>query len=225
VVTIPRNNLTERWFFEVEAIRYDAKGAVTWHLSAPRARLSADEKTLMLRGIDRLDPKKFTQAAYHAGSRPAAVRNLLPLTVGIEDLPVHSLNRAPLAAAGMTELWDIRRSPAGDDRLRAEISVELATRTAQPFVFLVVSLFAVAFGWSLRGRWTGQAPALAYVAAPAVVVSVGILVQLYLHAHRVLLGFVVLSAGGLTAAAIVLGVLQLVLTAVALAVLAGQSTA
>jgi hypothetical protein len=41
----------------------------------------------------------------------------------------------------------------------------------------------------------------------------------------VLLGFVVLSLGGLTAAAIVLGALQAVLVVVALAVLAGQSTA
>ena len=212
----------------MEAIRYDAKGAVTWHLSAPRARLSADEKTLMLRGVDRLDPKKVTQATYHTGSRPAAERNTLRLGKSVENLPVHSLRRAPLAGAGMTQLWDIRRSLARTDQLHAEVSVELATRAAQPFVFLVVSLFAVAFGWSLRGRWTGRAPALAYVAAPAVVASVGILVQLYLHAHRVLLGFVVLSIGpgfGLTAAAIVLGVLQLVLTAAALAVLAGQSTA
>jgi ABC-type multidrug transport system permease subunit len=122
-------------------------------------------------------------------------------------------------------LWRIRRSLSWADRLHKEISVELATRAAMPFVFLVVSLFAVSFGWSLRGRWTGRAPALAWIVAPAVVAAVGILSKLYLHAHRVLLGFVVLSLGGLTAAAIVLGALQAVLVVVALAVLAGQSTA
>jgi hypothetical protein len=225
MVTITREDATDRWFFDVEAIRYDTKGAVAWHLSAPSARLSKDEKTLLLRGVDPTDPKKATAATYHAGSRPAIERNLLTLGVNIEDLPIHSLERTPLAGRGMAELWRIRRSLPWGNRLHTEVSVELATRAATPFVFLVVSLFAVAFGWSLRGRWTGKAPALAWIAAPAVVAAAGILVKLYLHAHRVLLGFVVLSLGGLTAAAIVLGALQLVLVIVALAVLAGQSTA
>ena len=226
MVTIGREGGTERWFFDVEAIRYDAKGAIAWHLSAPRARLSDDEKTLLLRGVDPIDRKKFTEATYHAGAgaRPRDERNILLLGVGIEDLPVHSLDRAPLAGTSMAELWRIRRSLPWGSRLHTEASVELATRAAKPFAFLVVCLFAVAFGWSLRGRWTGRVPALAYLAAPAIVAAVGFLVQLYLHAHRVLLGFVVLSLGGLTAAAIVLGALELVLVAVALAVLAGQST-
>jgi hypothetical protein len=181
---------------------------------------------LLLRGVDRGDPKRFTEAAYHAGarSRPAAERNTLRLGVAIEDVPIHSLDRSPLVGRGLVELWGIRRSLARGDRLHTEVSVELATRAAKPFAFLVVSLFAVAFGWSLRGRWTGRAPALAYLAAPAIVAAAGIIAQLYLYAHRVLLGFVVLSLGGLTAAAITLGALQLVLVAVALAVLAGQST-
>jgi hypothetical protein len=225
MVTITREDGTDHWFFDVEAIRYDGKGAVTWHLSAPRARLSKDEKTLLLRGVDPTDPKQGTAATYHAGSRPAIERNLLTLGVSVEDLPIHSLDRTPLAGRGMAELWRIRRSLPWGNRLHTEVSVELATRAATPFVFLVVSLFAVAFGWSLRGRWTGKAPAFAWIVAPAVVAAAGILVKLYLHAHRVLLGFVVLSLGGLTAAAIVLGALQLVLVAVALAVLAGQSTA
>ncbi len=225
MVTITREDGTDRWFFDVEAIRYDSKGAVTWHLSTPCGKLSEDETMLLLKGVDRIDPKKVTEVVYHAGSRPAAERNTLRLGKGVEDLPIHALDGAPLAGTSMAELWRIRRSLARTDRLHTEVSVELATRAANPFVFLVVSLFAVAFGWSLRGRWTGRTPALAYIAAPAVVAAVGILVQLYLHAHRVLLGFVVLSLGGLTAAAIVLGVLQLVLVAVALAVLAGQSTA
>jgi hypothetical protein len=197
---------------------------VAWHLGAPIARLSDDEKQLLLKSVDRADAKKGTQATYLAGSRPAAERNLLKLGVPVEDLANRSLDQASLSGTGMAELWRIRKSLPAGDPLRGEIAVELATRAAMPFVFLVVSLFAVAFGWSLRGRWAGRAPALAYVAAPAVVAAVGILVKLYLYAHQVLLGFMVLSFD-LRAAAIVLGALQLVLVAIALAVLAGQSTA
>ncbi len=215
---------TERWFFDVEAIRVDAKGAMSWHLGAVSARLSDDEKTLLLKGVDRRDPKKGSEAVYLAGTRAAAERNILPLGIGVDDLSFRSLDRAPLAGRGMAELWRIRQSLARSDAMHAAISVELATRAAAPFTFLVVSLFAVAFGWSLRGRWTGRAPALAYLAAPSIVVAAGILTQLYVHAHRVLLGFAVTSLS-FTAAAIVLGALELVLVAAALAVLAGQSNA
>ena len=60
-------------------------------------------------------------------------------------------------------------------------------------------------------------------AAPVIVLAAGMLVQLILYAHRVLLGFVVLSLG-LSGAAVTLGVLELLLVAGSLAVLAGQTT-
>jgi hypothetical protein len=222
-VSIEREDGIERWLFDVEAIKVDARGVVAWHLAAPSARLSDDEKTLLLRGVDRRDPKKGTRPVYVAGTRPAAERDVLPLGIAVEDLPFRSLDRAPLAGRGMAELWRIRGSLARTDAMHAAISVELATRAAGPFTFLVVSLFAVALGWSLRGRWTGRTPAVAYLAAPAIVAAAGILTQLYVHAHRVLLAFAVTSLS-LTAAAVVLGALELVLVATALAVLAGQSS-
>jgi lipopolysaccharide export LptBFGC system permease protein LptF len=224
LVTITRERGTERWFFDVEAIRYDDKGAVSWHLSAPRARLSDDEKSLLLKGVDRTDPKRGTRATYHAGTRSEAERDVLALGVGVDDLPIHSLDHAPLAGRGMAELWRIRRELPRSHALHDEISLELAKRASLPFAFIVVSLFALAFGWSLRGRWTGRAPALAYLAAPVIVAAAGVLVRLYLYAHQVLLGFLVLSFD-LRIAAIVLGALELALVAAALAVLAGQSTA
>jgi hypothetical protein len=224
MVSIEREDGTERWLFDVEAVKIDAQGVVAWHLAAASARLSDDEKTLLLRGVDRGDPKKGSGPVYLAGTRPAAERNVLPLGIGVEDLPFRSLDRAPLAGRGMAELWRIRGSLARTDAMHAAISAELATRAAAPFSFLVVSLFAVAFGWSLRGRWTGRTPVIAWLAAPAIVAAAGILTQLYVHAHRVLLAFAVTSLS-LTAAAIVLGALELVLVAAALAVLAGQSSA
>jgi hypothetical protein len=224
MISIEREDGTERWLFDVEAVKVDTRSGVAWHLAAPSARLSDDEKTLLLRGVDRSDPKKGSGPVYIAGTRPAAERTILPLGIGVEDLLFRSLDRAPIAGHGMAELWRIRRSLARTDAMHAAISVELATRAAAPFAFLVMSLFAVAFGWSLRGRWAGRTPAIAYLAAPVIVAAAGILTQLTVHAHRVLLAFAVTSLS-LTAAAIVLGALELVLVAAALAVLAGQSSA
>ena len=223
MVAIEREVGAERWFFDLEAIRLDADGGVSWHLGASSARLSDDEKTLLLKGVDRRDPKRVSEPVYYAGTRAAAERNILPLGISVDDLSFRSLDQVPLAGRGMAELWRIRTTLARSEPMHAAISVELATRAAAPFTFLVASLFAVAFGWSLRGRWTGRAPAVAYLAAPFIVVAVGILSQLYVHAHRVLLGFAVTSLS-LTAAAIALGALELVLVAAALAVLAGQSS-
>lgn len=214
----------ERWLFDVEAIRVDAQGRAAWHLSAPAARLADDERTLLLNGVDRRDPKKTVEAVYHAGTRARAERNVLPLGIAIDDLPARSLDGTPLAGRGMADLWRIRGSLERTDPVHAAISVELATRAAAPFMFLVASLFAVAFGWSLRCRWSGRAPAPAWIAAPVIVAAAGILTQLFVYAHRVLLGFAVTSLS-LTAAAVILGALELVLVAAALAALAGQSNA
>ena len=53
--------------------------------------------------------------------------------------------------------------------------------------------------------------------------AAGILTQLYVHAHQVLLGFALTSLS-FPVAAVALGALELVLVAIALAVLAGQSS-
>ena len=194
MVTVDREAGTEHWFFDLEAIRVDAKGSVAWHLAAVSARLSDDEKTLLLKGVDLRDPKRGSEAVYFAGTRAVAERNILPGGIAVEDLSYRSLDRTPLAGRGMAELWRIRQTLAPSEAMYAAISVQDGhPGAAAPFTFLVASLFAVAFGWSLRGRWFGRVLALAYLAAPLVVVAAGILTQLYVHAHQVLLGFALTS--------------------------------
>jgi hypothetical protein len=78
-------------------------------------------------------------------------------------------------------------------------------------------------GWAFRARSGGRLGAFAAVLTPLVPLVFAVLSLLYLYAHRVALGFVVL-AFGLTAAVIVGAVLQLVLLAAALVLLAGQSS-
>jgi hypothetical protein len=103
------------------------------------------------------------------------------------------------------------------------LSIELAMRILMPFAFLILSFFAVSFGWALRARYLGRPPLLAIIFLPLVPVAAALTSLMYVHAHRVILGFAVL-AGGLPAALLVCAGLQLALLAAALGLLAGQTT-
>jgi hypothetical protein len=103
------------------------------------------------------------------------------------------------------------------------LTVDMVMKLLQPFAFVVVSLFALALGWGYRARFPGTPSFFALILIPFVPLMLAVLSMLYVHAHRVLLGFVVL-AFGFTPALVVLGALQIALLAVALALLAGQSS-
>jgi hypothetical protein len=90
-------------------------------------------------------------------------------------------------------------------------------------VFLILSIFAVSLGWAYRARYLARLSPFAVILMPLVPLVLSVLSLLYVYAHRVIIGFTVL-AFGLTAALIVLAVLEVILLAVALVMLAGQST-
>jgi len=102
--------------------------------------------------------------------------------------------------------------------------MQIVMDVLMPFAFLTLSLFGAAFGWAFRVRYLHKPPSGLYVFVPVVAFVVAILSLLWIYAHRVLLGFVVLS-GSFTAALVVCAVLEMVLLAVSLVVLAGQSAA
>ena len=97
-------------------------------------------------------------------------------------------------------------------------------KLVMPFAFLILSLLALPFGWAFRAR-SGAAPSgFAVLLVPLVPIVLSVLTMLYVYAHRVLLGFAVL-AFGFTAALVLGAILQFVLLATALVILAGQSSA
>jgi hypothetical protein len=214
---------------DIEAVRYGPTGEVLWHLRAPYGRIdeaaagaAAGGRRILLRGIDAEDRTRQARPTYLAGSRPAAERDFILLEPTTTELPALSSRLDSVAAMGLPELWRLRERLPVFGMLRGRIETEIVMKAFMPLAFLVLQFFALAFGWGLRARWLGRPPVPAYLAMPLVPAAAAVAGLLYVHAHRIVLGFTVL-AFGLTPALVVGAVLSLVLLVVALVVTAGQS--
>jgi hypothetical protein len=216
------------YFYDIEAIRYDSTGAVAWHFSAPYGKRTADAasgtgtlRAVMMHGVDRSDSRLQARPVYLQGSRPAAERDVLLLTPTIEELHALSSGADAPAAMSITDLLRLRNDLGLFGLARPAFTIEMAMKMVMPFIYLIVSMFAVSLGWGFRAR--GRLPVFGIIVIPAIPVVMAVLTLLYVHAHRIIAGFAVLALG-LPAALVLLGVLQLALLAGALVTLAGQTT-
>ncbi len=211
----------EAYFYGVEAVRYDPAGSVAWHFSAPYGRREGD--SILMRAVDRTDPKAQFLPRYLQGTRPEAERFVLRLQPSLEDLRAFSAVRATRAEMSIAEMWRLRAHMASFGLARQALTVEMAMRMVMPFAFLILSVLSACLGWAFRARAPGRLPAAGIILMPLVPVVLALLSLLYLYAHRVLIGFSLIAFGFGTALAVIAG-LQVVLLAAALVVLAGQST-
>ncbi len=209
----------EAYFFGIEAIHYDAAGAVTWHFTAPYGKREQD--VVLMSAVDRTDPSVQAQPLYLEGARPAAERAVLRLAPSEEELRVIASGRPTLASMTIGEMWRLRNRLGSFGLARQALGVEMTMRLVMPFAFLVLSILCTAMGWALRVR-TGRLPAIGIVLMPLLPVVLALMSLLYLHAHRLIIGFTVIGFG-LATAFITLAILQGVLLVVSLALLAGQS--
>jgi hypothetical protein len=149
--------------------------------------------------------------------------NLLALRPTVEQMRTLSLGRDALAVLGLAELWRMRGDLGSFGLSREALTVDMAMKMLMPCVFLILSIFSLSLGWAFRARYFGRLSLTAVILMPLVPLVLSVLSLLYVHAHRVIIGFTVL-AFGFTAALVVLAALQVVLLVVALIMLAGQST-
>jgi len=212
----------DAWFYDIEAVRYDSAGAVTWHFGAPYGRREGG--SILMNCVDRTDTRVRFLPRYAAqGTRSPAEMNLLALRPTVEQMRSLSLGRDALAVLGLAELWRMRADLGSFGLSRETLTVDMAMKMLMPCVFLILSIFSLSLGWAFRARYFGRLSFIAIIMMPLVPLVLSVLSLLYVHAHRVIIGFTVL-AFGFTAALAVLAALQVVLLVVALIMLAGQST-
>jgi len=214
------------YFMDLEAIRYRPTGEVLWHFKAPYGKLEemADgRREILLLCVDRNDRAKQKGPVYQSGSRPAGERNLLIIAPTTEELTALAIDGGGAAAMGLPRLWRLRERLGAFGMQREALETDIVMMAFMPFAFLALSFFSLSFGWAFRARYLGRPPLLAILFIPLVPVAAALASLLYVHAHRIVLGFAVL-AFGLTAALIVGAALSLVLLAIALALTAGQAT-
>lgn len=209
------------YLFDVEAVRYGADGAVAWHLKADRGMILGDGRRVLLHGADR-DRRREEKPVYLAGARPAGERDYLDLHRSIEELRAQGAGRLDLSTLGLAALWTRRAEIVSSGARDEDVSLEIAMKAMGPFLFLVFSLFAVSLGWAYRSRYLGKPPLAVLLLVPLVPLTVSLAAMLYAYAHRILLGFAVLSLG-LMGALGVLAAMELALLLAAIVLLAGQA--
>jgi hypothetical protein len=210
------------FFFDIEAIRYSAAGAVLWHFTAPYGMRQPNNSVLM-RCIDQTDRTVQYVPTYLRGSRPDPDRNLLVVKPSVEELRALSTRRDSLSVMGIADLWRLRNDLGAHGMTRQAITVEMTMRMVMPFAFLILSVLCVALGWAFRTRYPGKLPFGNILLLPLVPVVMALFALLYLYAHRIVIGFVVLASGFGVALAVI-GALQVALLAAALVLMAGQSS-
>ncbi len=210
----------DAYFFDIEAVRYDASGNVAWHFTAPYGRRDGD--SILMRAVDSRNRAEEFLPLYIQGTRPVPERFVLRLLPTVEDLRALSSSRTALAGIGISDMWRLRSRLGAYGLARQSLAVEMTMRLVMPFAFLILSIFCTAMGWALRMRSGGRLPAAGILLMPLLPVVLALMSLLYLHAHRVIVGFTVIGFG-LTVAFIVMAALQLVLLAFSLVLLAGQS--
>ncbi len=219
------------YVMDVEALRMRTSGEVLWHLRAPYGRINESpdpgggagpRREVILLAIDREDRTRRSGPVYLAGSRPAAERNILPVAPSVREMSALAGGAAGISAMGLPELWRLRGPLASLGVPRQSIETEIVMRAFMPFAFLTLAFLALALGWAFRVRAAGRPPVAALLFVPLVPAAAALASLLYVHAHRIVLGFTVL-AFGLTPALVVGAVLALVLLAVSLVLTAGQA--
>jgi hypothetical protein len=220
------------YFLGVEAIRYRRDGGIDYHLTAPSGKLKTEPlpgsegtflMSILLHGVDRTNAGVETLPRYAAGARSGVERTML--TLGPEPAAMRALTvDQDRTRVGLPELWNLRRALTGYGVPRKQLEAAIVMKAVMPFLFLTLSFLAISLGWAYRARYLGRPPFRAVILVPLIPLAASLASLLWVHGHRVLLGFVVLAAG-LSPALIAVAVLELVVLVVSVILLAGQSVA
>jgi hypothetical protein len=207
---------------DVEVLRYTPAGRVISHFTARYGELKGN--SLLLRAVDRNKPAAQYFPLYSAGSSPAPNEaNILKLTPTVEEMTHLTVGRTGAPEINFARLLILRGRLQGFGVSAQAISSQIVMDVLMPFVFLILSFFAMASGWALRTRYLARPPLPLYIFLPLVPVVALLVSSLWVYAHKILLGFVLL-AFGLGAALAVCAAAELILLIVSLILLAGQSS-
>ena len=205
---------------DVEAIGYTPAGSVIYHFTARYGKLEGN--MLILRAVDRAKPSIEYAPKYSVGSRTAEDRNLLALVPTLSEMTALTVGRAGAPSLSFPLLWTLKDRLQGFGVSGQALSTQIVMDLLMPFVFLTLSFFAMAFGWAFRARYLARPPLPLFIFAPLVPVVATLVSLMWVHAHKVLLGFVLLTAGFGAALAVCL-IAELALLICSLLILSGQT--
>ena len=205
----------------IEVLHFSSDGSVRFHARAPYGkvieRIGEDAVSwIVMRAVDR-DARTIYEPEFLAGS--AELPHIMLLRIPVDRLELVAAQGASPADHRLPDLLHQARLLPDFGYPVEPVLVEIAMRLLRPFSLLVFSLFAVAFG--LRSHYLGRPKLLVVAAGVVLPVVIHYTIPFYLFAYRVVLGYVVLTAG-LVVMMTVLVVTQALLLVWALFAMAAQ---
>lgn len=206
---------------QFEVLGIGPSGDLLYHIQAPLAQILED--TVLLRGISRTDPGRFSEPVVVHGPDSAEAAHLHQLGPERTILEFLRPDDSSLDEGGLLTLLQMaevreRYGYTGDPP-----RVEAMARMSLPFSFLILSLLSVSAGWRLRVDRRSP-PIIGLLLIPGFPFVVNQIVATYQYVIRVLVGGAVLL-GGMTVAVTVGLLLQSVILFAAIAYLAGTPVA
>ena len=213
------------YFKDIEAIRFELGGEVKEHFQAAYGKLI--DSYINMNGISREDPEQRQNPRYFVErTSPAGdedLEALLYLEPALGDLKNLRAGKGLPKSMSFIDLWSFRKELGRYGYIEQLFTIELLMKLLHPFTFLVLSLFAMALGWSFRARYLSRPPIIAYLFIPIFPLVAAFISSLYFDACRRILRAVLIEAG-FSVALLSIVVLQGLLLVLALIWLAGQQS-
>ena len=153
------------------------------------------------------------------------LRYIVPLGPALDILKSLQIDRDTLEGIGLLELLSIsfNKSFALTGHETTHIDIRIILRFMLPFIFLIFSLLAIAFGWSYRSRYPGRPPFLTLLCIPFFPVVIAFITNLYILSQKSVFAFIAVALGLLPSLVICI-IFQSVVIIIALIVVAGRIT-
>ncbi|HUZ18568.1 MAG TPA: hypothetical protein VMV68_09275 [Spirochaetia bacterium] len=203
----------------IEAIQLSPSGSVTYQVHAPYGKMIGNNLSMYC--IEK-DKELSYLPQVISGTFPDTQHYQLPVTTGIGTLQQLGGRAVEVSTSSLPRLFSLVGLLPSIGYLEQPIQVDMLRRVLVPFSFLILSIFSIGAGWSLRVR-SGHPSPFAYLIVPFFPFVVSFLYSLYLYGSKIFYGFL-LTLIRFWPTLIVLAGVQFVLLILSLVYLAGQST-
>jgi|GEM_PF-2537895 len=200
----------ESWVYGIEIFNYkdsdkgsekssdkDLEKPVPTHISAPYGKITG--KSLIMRGIDRNLEGHSIEPVVYNGHEDVSLPTVFTITPSLPQLMRLSREQEFLNRLNLPDLLSLQPVITQYGYPSYQFEVLTLMRILEPFLFLIFSVCALAFGWHTRVHKSGF-PWLVVFLAPLLPFILDKLIILYEYLHQLLFTAVVLQYGFITGA-------------------------
>jgi tetratricopeptide (TPR) repeat protein len=146
---------------------------------------------------------------------------MIELYIDINLLPYFSIEKDTISTISLNNLFSVKDLYDEAGYSKKDVELAFLIKIIHPCLFLILSLLCISIGWSYRARYLGRPPVITFLIMPVTPFVNAIIISLIIYFHRILLGFI-LATAGFVIALLALIIIEFVLFIISLLILSGQ---